>query len=93
MGLSDYECSKDGDGYEAVSLVCPDYIARETEWAISKVSRPSSSIQLTPKESSFKSGPDMIILVGAGIQYGMPGAGGNIQPAPFSGAARLLKGV
>jgi hypothetical protein len=35
----------------------------------------------------------MILLLGIGIQYGMPEADGSIQPAPHAGAARILKGA
>ena len=91
-GLSDYTYLENSDDYSPLSLLSPAYTAQKTEWAVAKVSQPSSSIQLTPK-LEFRTGPDMIILAGAGIQYGMPGADGSIQPVPFSGAARLLKGV
>jgi hypothetical protein len=65
-------------------LLSPNYTAHKTEWALASVSQPSSSIPLTPK-LSFKTGPDMIIVAGVGIEYGMPGADGTIQPVPFSG--------
>jgi hypothetical protein len=91
-GVSDYICKANSDEYEAMTLPCPDYTAQETEWAVAKVSQPPVTLQLTPK-AAFKTGPEMIIVLGAGIQYGMPGADGTIQPVPFSGAARLLKGV
>jgi hypothetical protein len=91
-GLSDYVCDKNSNEFWRQTLLSPNYVAQKTEWAIAKVSQPPASVQLTPK-LSFKTGPDMIIVAGVGIEYGMPVADGTIQPVPFSGAARLLKGV
>jgi hypothetical protein len=91
-GLSDFACFENGDEYHNLSYQYPTYIAIETEWAIAKVSQPSASIQLLPK-TPFNTGPNMIFVFGAGIQYGMPGADGTIQPVPFAGAARIMKTI
>ena len=48
---------------------------------------------ITLRQMNFLPGPDMILVLGAGIQYGMPGADGSIQPVPYVGAARILKCV
>jgi hypothetical protein len=91
-GLSDYACFENSAEYHNLSSQYPTYIAIETEWVIAKVSQPSVSIQLIPK-TPFNTGPDMIFVFGAGIQYGIPGADGTIQPVPFAGAARIMKCV
>jgi len=91
-GLSDYACFENSDEYHNLSYQYPTYVAIETEWAIAKVSQPSVSIQLLPI-TPFSTGPDMIFVFGAGIQYGMPGADGTIQTVPFAGAARIIRTV
>ena len=89
-GVSDFVYSEMGNFIGPISLSLPSYPATYTEWNIAKASQPSASYTLTPKEI-FHTGPNMIFVFGAGIQYGMPGADGTIQPVPFAGAARILK--
>ncbi len=89
-GVSDFIYSEMGNFIGPKTWQLPKYQPAYTRMTIAKVSQPSASYSLSPKEI-FKTGPDMIFVLGAGLQYGMPGADGTIQPVPFAGAARILK--
>ena len=89
-GLSDYACMENSMEYINLNSSYLTYTPVQTEWAIAKVSQPAASIQMVPK-TVFSTASDMIFVCGVGIQYGMPGADGTIQPVPFAGAARILK--
>ena len=89
-GLSDYACFENSEEYHQLNYPCPTYVRVQSEWAIAKVSQPAASVQLVPK-TPYDLGNEMIFVSAAGIQYGMPGADGTIQPVPFAGAARILK--
>lgn len=88
-GVSDFLYSEMGKFIGPISSLLPSYLPTYSEWTIAKVSQPSASYTLPPG-NAFATGPDMIFVCGAGIQYGMPGADGTIQPVPFAGAARIL---
>ncbi len=90
--ISDYIFNESGSKYVAVRAALPAYKALFSEWAPSNIPQPSTSFHYTPA-NEFLPGPDMIIVLGAGIQYGMPGADGSIQPVPYVGAARIMKCV
>jgi hypothetical protein len=91
-GVSDFVYSEMGNFHNPVSSQLPSYMPIYTEWTIAKVPQPSALYTLTPKEI-FSAGPNMIFVFGVGIQYGMPGADGTIQPVPFAGAARIMKTI
>jgi hypothetical protein len=90
--VSDYVWNEESSVYESVSSLLPEYKAFYAPWVPSNVPQPSASYQLAPV-NRFLPGPGMILVFDAGIQYGMPGADGSIQPAPYAGAARILKSV
>lgn len=90
--ISDYTCNETNSNYGAVRSAIPTYKPIFSEWAPSNIPQPSTSFHYTPA-NTFLPGPDMILVLGAGIQYGMPGADGSIQPVPYVGAARILKCV
>jgi hypothetical protein len=90
--VSDYVCRQEDSYYFSRTSLLPKYQAIETKWAGTKVSQPSVNFQLI-SNNNFLPGDGMILLLGAGIQYGMPGADDSIQPVPYAGAARILKGV
>ena len=90
--VSDYACRQEDGYYFSTKSLLPKYQAIETKWAGTKVSQPSANFQLI-SSNNFLPGDGMILLFGAGIQYGMPGADNSIQPVPYAGAARILKGV
>ncbi|HTB25597.1 MAG TPA: hypothetical protein VK711_09500 [Puia sp.] len=89
--ISDYICSETSNHYWSTGVV-PTYKPILSEWAPSNIPQPSTSFHYTPA-NTFLPGPGMILILGAGIQYGMPGADGSIQPVPYVGAARILKCV
>lgn len=90
--VSDYIFIETSGKYGAVRTSIPTYKPIFSAWALSNIPHPSASFHYTPT-NNFLPGPDMIVVFGAGIQYGMPVADGSIQPVPYVGAARILKSV
>ncbi len=80
--------------YKPVISLLPKFKSFSTAWAPASSTQPAATYQLSPTTyEGFSTGPDMILMVGAGIQYGMPSPDGSIQPVPYAGAARILKCV
>lgn len=90
--ISDYFFYETTGYYVPTSLALPNYKPIYSAWTPSNILQPSASYKLTP-DNQFFPGPDITLVLGAGIQYGMPGADGSIQPVPYVGAARILKCV
>jgi hypothetical protein len=90
--ISDYIYNETSGKYGAIRASLPTYKPTFSQWAPSNIPQPSASFHYTPA-NTFLPGPDMILVFGAGIQYGMPGADGSIQPVPYVGAARIIKSV
>lgn len=90
--VSDYQFNERTGNYNAARSLMPGYVPVYTEWAVANHPQPAAHYRLAPMDR-FETGPGMILLFGAGIQYGMPAADGSIQPAPYAGAARILKGA
>jgi hypothetical protein len=90
--VSDYVWNEAGSHYGSVSSMLPKYKPVNTPWMAAKIPQPSASYQFAP-DNGVLPGPDMILVFGADIQYGMPGADGSIQPVPYAGAARILKSI
>jgi hypothetical protein len=40
--------------------------------------------------SALAGGTEILMLLGVGVQYGIPSADGSIQPAPYVGAAKII---
>ncbi|HMH34001.1 MAG TPA: hypothetical protein VK543_13270 [Puia sp.] len=78
--------------YITLNDLMPQYKPVYTPWAHSNLPQPSADYLIGPA-FPFSPGPDMILVFGAGIQYGLPAADGSIQPAPYVGAARIIKSV
>jgi hypothetical protein len=90
-GLSDYRSpANDDDYYYMKNHFPPTYQPMQTDWMITKASQPAIHYQTAPEKTPISTS-DILLICGAGIQYGMPGADGSIQPVPFAGAARILK--
>jgi hypothetical protein len=90
--LNDFVCKEGSTDYQAPPALMPAYEHVESEWAVTKLAQQMLHFQLAPIRNSSLM-PDMILIFGAGIQYGMPGADGSIQPVPRAGAARIIKCV
>jgi hypothetical protein len=90
---SDWVWNEEDKSYKSLNSLLPGYKEFNTEWLPASSTQPPSTFQLAPAREGFSSGPDMILILGAGIQYGMPSPDGSIQPAPYAGAARILKCV
>jgi hypothetical protein len=90
--ISDYIFNETNSKYVAVRAPLPTYKPIFSEWAPSNIPQTSASFHYTPT-NEFLPGPDMILVLGAGIQYGMPGVDGSMQPVPYVGSARILKCV
>jgi hypothetical protein len=88
--VSDFVWNEAGNHYVPVRSQLPQYKHRSMPWVTVNNLQPAASFRIAP-DNEFLPGLDMILLFGAGIQYGMPAADGSIQPAPYAGAARILK--
>jgi hypothetical protein len=90
--LSDFVCKEGSTDYQAPPSNMPGYEHAASPWAPTQMSQEPASFRMVPMKD-FPLMQDMILIFGAGIQYGMPGADGSIQPVPHAGAARIIKCV
>ncbi|MFI5154245.1 MAG: hypothetical protein ACHQET_12975 [Chitinophagales bacterium] len=90
--ISDYEWHQSSRDYFPVSSNLPQYEQIYTPWMQTNRPGPSSVYRFAPS-GAFTVGKDMILLLGAGVQYGIPGMDGSIQPAPYAGVARIIRSV
>jgi hypothetical protein len=90
---SDQVWQEESMTYKLVSPLLPKYKHLCTVWVPVSSTQPAATYQLSPADQEFATGTDMILILGAGIQYGMPAHDGSIQPVPYAGAARILKCV
>jgi hypothetical protein len=90
---SDQTWNEESISYKPLVALLPKYKSFFTDWFPASSTQPAATYQLVPAYEGFSSGQDMILILGAGIQYGMPSPDGSIQPAPYAGAARILKCV
>ena len=88
---SDQIWNEETMSFKPVIPVLPKYKHFFTTWVPASSTQPAATYQIAPYIEGFSTGPDMILIVGAGIQYGMPSPDGSIQPVPYAGAARILK--
>jgi hypothetical protein len=91
VAVSDQVWIEESMSYKPLVALLPEYKSLYTDWVPASSTQPAATHQLSPAIEGFSSGPDMILILGAGIQYGMPAPDGSIQPAPYAGAARILK--
>jgi hypothetical protein len=92
VALSDYTWNETVEQYRPLLSELPVYDTIYTGWSPTISLQPATDFQFT-RRNSILPGPDMMLIFGAGIQYGMPSADGSIQPVPYAGAARILKTV
>jgi hypothetical protein len=92
MGLaSDQVWDEQSAKYKELLPKLPSYSTIRSDWFPTSSTQPSATYQFSPATKVYTIGPDMILYVAAGIQYGMPSPDGSIQPVPYAGAARILK--
>jgi hypothetical protein len=90
---SDHVWNEETVSYNALIAPLPKYKFLYSGWVPASSTQPAVTYQFAPAIEGFSTGPDMILIMGAGIQYGMPSPDGSIQPVPYAGAARILKCV
>jgi hypothetical protein len=91
--VSDQVWDEESNAYKALISVLPLHKHFYTGWFVISSIQPAATYQIVPTNTGFSSGADMLLIAGAGIQYGMPSPDGSIQPVPYAGAARILKCV
>jgi hypothetical protein len=79
--------------YNQKSALLPAYKQFYTDWVPTSSTQSATTYQIAPAIEPFSTEPGVLLIVGAGIQYGMPAPDGSIQPVPYAGAARILKCV
>ena len=90
---SDLIWNEETMSFKPVAALLPKYKSFYADWVPASSTQALNTYQLTPAKEEFSTGPDMILILGAGIQYGMPSPDGSIQPVPYAGAARIIKCV
>jgi len=90
---SDQVWDEESLSFKPLVSVLPKYKYFFTAWVPASSTQAVSTCEIAPTNEGFSSGSDMILIAGAGIQYGMPAPDGSIQPVPYAGAARILKCV
>ena len=60
-----------------------------TPWVQTNRIQSAAVYQFAP-DAAIAGGTEMIMLLGVGVQYGIPSADGSIQPAPYVGAAKII---
>ncbi len=90
--VSDYILDDRTGNYISSNSLLPEYKAVYTDWMATNRPQPSADYKINP-HNTFLPGAGMILVLGAGIQYGVPAVDGSIEPAPYVGAARVIKSV
>jgi hypothetical protein len=91
--VSDQVWNEEANSFKPLVATLPHYKSLYTDWVPASSIQPAAPYPLIPANQEFSSGEHMIIIVGAGIQYGMPAPDGSVQPVPYAGAAQILKCV
>jgi hypothetical protein len=76
-------------GYAEKNPLLPQYKALYTDWMQANQVQPAMDYRIAPFTKQLP-GPDMLLIAGGGIQYGVLAADGSIQPVPRAGAAKVL---
>jgi hypothetical protein len=90
---SDQVWDEESANFKPLISLLPKYRHFFSDWFPASSTQATATYEIAPINEGFSSGPDMILIAGAGIQYGMPAPDGSIQPVPYAGAARILKCV
>ena len=88
--MSDQVWDEESKSYKPLNSSTPAHMEFFTDWFVAGSTQPAATYQISPKNNGFSSA-DMILIAGAGIQYGKPAPDGSIQPVPHAGAAKILK--
>jgi hypothetical protein len=88
---SDQIWDEESISFKPLVSLLPKYRHFFSAWVPASSTQPATTYQIAPSDEEFSTGPDMILIAGAGIQYGMPAPDGSIQPVPYAGVARILK--
>jgi hypothetical protein len=75
--------------YAEVNPLLPTYRAIYTDWVQSNMAQPEAGYQLSPFNEQLP-GEDMVLIFAMGIPYGALSADGSIQPAPYTGDAKIM---
>lgn len=91
VAASDCAWNEESGSYYPVAMQLPEYKHFFADWVPASSTQPVTTYQIIPADEKFSTSQDMILILGAGIQYGMPAPDASIQPVPYAGAARILK--
>src|SRR5664279_97027 len=69
---SDLIWNEETMSFKPVDALLPKYKSFYADWVPASSTQALNTYQLTPAKEEFSTGPDMILILGAGIQYGMP---------------------
>jgi hypothetical protein len=90
---SDQIWDEESISFKPLVSLLPEYRHFFSAWVPASSTQPVATYHIAPTNEGFTTGPDMILIAGAGIQYGMPAPDSSIQPVPYAGTARILKCV
>src|SRR6266700_4837131 len=81
---SDQVWDEESKSFKPLVSLLPKYRHFVSAWVPVSSTQPAATYEISPFYENFSSGPDMILIAGAGIQYGMPAPDGSIQPVPYA---------
>ncbi len=91
--VSDLLWDEQGSKYYSLMPVVAGYKPVYGEWVPVGSTQSELTYMHTPSFNKEMVSADMVLILGAALQYGMPSPDGSIQPVPYAGAARILKAV
>lgn len=91
--VSDQLWDEQGSKYYSVMPAVAGYKPVYGAWVPVSSTQSELTYMHTPSFNKEMVSADMVLILGAALQYGMPSPDGSIQPVPYAGAARILKAV
>ena len=90
--LSDRVFDDATNEYISVNKELPDFIPIHSAWFQTNIMLASANFHIEVNNNKLPA-PGAMLFFSAGIQYGMPGPDGSIQPVPYAGTGRILQCV
>jgi hypothetical protein len=90
--LSDQIFDDVTSAYISVNKELPDFTPIDSAWFQTNIMLASANYQIEVNNNKLPA-PGAMLFFSAGIQYGMPGPDGSIQPVPYAGTGRIMQCV
>jgi hypothetical protein len=90
--LSDQIFDEKTNEYISANKELPEFTPIDSAWFQTNIMLASTNYQIEVNNNKSPA-PGAMMFFSAGIQYGMPGPDGSIQPVPYAGTGRILQCV